>query len=69
LLLDILVRFSASPLPDCEGARQQNWTYCAQRRAGSQARDFDLLIRQADLVVYGWKLVSKKPFQNYPNGP
>src|SRR3990172_8538033 len=36
-------------------ARQRNQAYCAQRRAGSQARDFDLLIRRADWLNYDWK--------------
>src|ERR1035437_3108014 len=50
----ILIGFSASPRPGRAGARQQYRTYCAQRRAGSQARDFDLLIRPADSGAYGW---------------
>src|ERR1035437_8024481 len=50
----ILIGFSASPRPGRAGARQQYRTYCAQRRAGSQARDFDLVIRPADWSAYGW---------------
>jgi hypothetical protein len=55
LFLYIFIGFSASPRLRREGARQQNSTYCEERRAGSQARDFDLQIRPADCGAYGWK--------------
>ena len=46
----------ASPWSGHAGMRQPDFAHCAQWRAGSQARDFDLLIRRADLSLINQEL-------------